>query len=316
MYSTSTANFPTFASTNSTWVELLIMLSLFYQMNFEGILKLHRPHNAILHRLFSMRATEVYFEQFKEKISYSDNHNLLLIGSCFTENISAKLKYYKFGNQVSVNPQGILFNPVSISRCLNNLVNRTQFVYSERVKSDCLFVDQNHPDIIHSWDHHSSFSSLLHNVDNMINSMNCQVLRAADHLQSCLRPILFLTLGSAFIHQLVDSNRVVANCHKQPASLFTKQLLTQEKITHDLKFALLQCKEKLNRNLQVESILISQSFQLLRIQVVFTVSPIRHTKEGLSENSLSKVRIFQTSSLSSMTTALLFHGLFLISSLY
>mmetsp|Transcript_36038 Transcript_36038/g.34105 ORF Transcript_36038/g.34105 Transcript_36038/m.34105 type:complete len:235 (-) Transcript_36038:7-711(-) len=161
-----------------------------------------------------------------------------LIGSCFTDTISISLKSYKF-NSYS-NGQGIMFNPISISKCLDNVIKCKVFDNTD------IFKDAINSDTYHSWNHHSSFSSL--SAPDMIQQMNNEIIAAHNHLLSA--KTLFITLGTAKVHLLNENNEVVANCHKQPAHLFKKKLLKVDEVVQSLSYTLKECK-KINPDLKV-----------------------------------------------------------------
>jgi hypothetical protein len=180
---------------------------------------------------------------------------IFLIGSCFTEHISSRLLQHKF--RVFENPHGILFNPSSICNSIRDCIHRKTYTEEE------LFDDQG---IWSSWDFHSRFSHL--EPGQALESMNSSVAVAHEALQSS--KWIIITLGSAFVYQL-GSGRVVANCHKAPSSLFTKRLLGPEEVMSGL--------DNIIHQLRVFS---------PGIQVLLTVSPVRHLREGLVENNRSK----------------------------
>lgn len=193
-----------------------------------------------------------------EKPLWSLDHNsrLFFLGSCFAETLSETLSRKKF--QVFANSHGILFNPISIATAMMHATTGAPFDY------DSKYVFQDNVDIFHSWLHHSSFSSSSYTA--LIESINAKNVQAHSFIKQS--KVLFLTLGTAFIHELIIDGTVVANCHKQPAKLFKKRLLTVADIVTALGSA------------------IAATNPLL--QVVITVSPVRHTREGIVENSRSK----------------------------
>ena len=153
---------------------------------------------------------------FPERINHQDK--IFLVGSCFTEHMGSRLAKYKF--DVLENPNGILFNPFSISKALISYIEKKQFTNED------LFL---HNDIWSSWDHHSKFSgmSAIEVLDNINQSQNTahEFLKKTDWI--------LITLGSAFVYQLQDGYSV-ANCHKMPSNHFTKRLATVEEIISNL----------------------------------------------------------------------------------
>ncbi|MBO6517860.1 MAG: GSCFA domain-containing protein [Bacteroidia bacterium] len=175
---------------------------------------------------------------------------VLCIGSCFAQNIGRRLIDNRF--KVVLNPNGILFNPISIG---NALLAKN---YSE---ADLVERDE----VWFSWQHHSSFSgtsreTVLHGIQRE-HELLTSTLENSEHS-------LFLTLGSAWVYEY--EGKVVANCHKQPNGQFTKRLLSIEEIVAHLGPILEKSKAK---------------------QVVLTVSPVRYVKDGLHNNNLSKATL-------------------------
>jgi hypothetical protein len=195
-------------------------------------------------------------------IKFGHHDKAFLLGSCFTEVIGSKLKQDKFG--VFMNPQGIMFNPLSLASCLDNVIKKKRFTEND------IFEDTINDDVLHSFEHSTMFSHPRVAKNEMLNMMNDQIQIAHEHLASS--KFLFITLGSAFIHS--RNGHCVANCHRQPASMFEKSMLTILEMQSRLK-AVLEKTRLLNPT----------------INVVLTVSPVRHTREGLMENSKSKATL-------------------------
>ena len=141
---------------------------------------------------------------FEQKIKHSDK--LLLMGSCFTEQIGGKLKQHKFS--VIDNPNGILFNPASISKSISSYINNK--LYSE---ADLFYQNE----CWNSWEHHSRFS----NPDKAVCLDEINQSQTAAHHFIKQADWLLLTVGSAFIYELADKT-AVANCHKVPTDKFNK----------------------------------------------------------------------------------------------
>ena len=195
----------------------------------------------------------------KYPIEYGDK--LMLIGSCFTENIGAKFKSHLF--EISENPYGILFNPVSVTNAL------TEIMELRKYKSDDLF---QHNELWHSWNHHSRFSA-VEKVEALDN-INSTILSAHDFLKSANR--LVITLGSAWLYHLTNeaplgNGQVVANNHKGPINWFFKSLMQPNDLLDNLQ-ALVARLQTFNPALHI----------------TFTISPVRHLREGLIENNRSK----------------------------
>jgi hypothetical protein len=190
-------------------------------------------------------------------IRYTDK--LLLLGSCFTEHMSTRLTNHKF--HTLQNPHGILFNPHSVATSIEDyLVNKQ---YDEK---ELFHLHENW----HSWDHHSRFSgpdkTLVTQGINDSNKEAYLFLQEADWL--------IITLGSSFQYFLKENDKPVANNHRAPAQWFEKKLLATDSIVHLLKAAL------------------EKAFaQNADLKVLFTISPVRHIRDGVVENNRSKARL-------------------------
>lgn len=194
------------------------------------------------------------------------NH-LMLIGSCFTENIGNILQAYKF--PVKENPNGILFNPVSVAEALQ------MYIDNEQITENDVF---EYNEVWHSWRHHSRFSGI--SSAEAIDKINTSTHAAHEYLKHA--DYLLITLGSAWVYTLKSealgnrTGKVAANNHKAPAAWFNKQLLTTEEILATLD-NILHRLFKFNNELRV----------------IFTISPVRHLREGMIENNRSKAALIQ-----------------------
>jgi len=177
-------------------------------------------------------------------------------GSCFAENIALKL--LNAGFSVDLNPFGIAYNPSSLSQNLNRLVDNRLFVSEE------LFKDN---DIFHSFSHHSRFSGT--DLDDVLTKINSRLEQSSAFLRTS--DLLIITLGTAYVYRLQSTGAVVSNCHKLPAKFFTYKRLTIEEIVREWNDLIARL-QTLNPSLRI----------------LFTVSPIRHWKDGAHENQLSK----------------------------
>jgi GSCFA family len=203
---------------------------------------------------------------FLSKISHQ--HQLFLIGSCFTENIGSKLKQLKFS--VLENPNGILFNPVSIVKSLGSYIDNRQYTAEDLFyQNECW----------NSWEHHSRFShpdkDTCLQMINQSQKASHQFLKTADWL--------LITVGSAFVYELFssisplgDGGTVVANCHKVPTDKFLKKLLNPAEVEDAFKKVL------------AKIIAFNSS-----IKIIFTISPVRHLRDGFVENNRSKSALIQ-----------------------
>lgn len=194
-------------------------------------------------------------------------HFMMLIGSCFTESMGEKLRKHKF--EITENPHGILFNPISVAEAITQYIE--QPVYTE---TDLFLYNE----CWHSWKHHSRFSGItaadaLQKINSSITASHI-ALKKADHVM--------ITLGSAWVYMLTENamnykqGTVAANNHKAPADWFSKKLLTTEEV------------------LRVLDNMIHRLFHFNPdIQIIFTISPVRHLREGVIENNKSKAVLIQ-----------------------
>jgi hypothetical protein len=193
------------------------------------------------------------------KISYADK--VLFIGSCFTEEIGEMMKDLKF--DVSLNPNGILYDPVSIAAALDS------YIENKFYKENDLFILN---ELWHSWQHHSIFSGM--NKERVLQNINHSQSAAHQFLKNA--SWLIITLGTSYNYQLKNSLQPVANCHKAPQDFFEKKLLSIEEIISQLSNVILKL----------------QSFNP-GLKIIFTVSPVRHVKDGVVENNRSKARLIE-----------------------
>ncbi|MGH2665664.1 GSCFA domain-containing protein [Flavobacterium sp.] len=185
-------------------------------------------------------------------ISYSSK--IISLGSCFAENIGEKLEYFKFQN--TVNPFGIIFNPVSIEKIIRKALAKERFT-----PTDVFF----HNEAWHSFDVHSQCShpdkeQLLSNLNTILESAHTQITEATH---------ILITLGTAWVYR--NNGAIVANCHKVPQKQFTKELLSTETIQYNLNNTIA---------------LLTEANP--KAHILFTVSPVRHIKDGFVQNQQSK----------------------------
>ena len=200
----------------------------------------------------------------ENSIGYRDS--LFLIGSCFSENMGAKLNTHLF--KVFENPHGILFNPISVAQSLSDCIHNKQYT-----EADLFILNE----VWNSWQHHSRFSGIsskeaLDKINNSIAKAHT-FLKTADHI--------IITLGSAWVYQLNSQSpfaagQVVANNHKAPATWFDKALMKPDTLV-------------LLLNKMVKDLLQFNA----HLQIIFTISPVRHLREGLVENNRSKAVLIQ-----------------------
>ncbi len=198
--------------------------------------------------------TKIKPVKYNFEITYESN--LMFIGSCFTESIGQILEAGKF--KIDINPFGILYNPVSVKNAVNFLVENQTFT-----EDDIFFYNERW----NSFYHHGRFSNpekskTLQIINNRITKSS-EVLKNADYL--------FVTFGSAWVYEIKESDEIVSNCHKIPAKKFNKRILNTQEII-DVYSVLLKRIKSYNNGLKI----------------IFTISPVRHLKDGFYENNLSK----------------------------
>ena len=182
--------------------------------------------------------------------------NILLLGSCFSENIGDKLSYFKF--QSTQNPFGILFHPKAIENLITNTSNKK--VYSS---DDLIYQNE----IWHSFDAHSSLSSASEN--ELLNKLNVAISLTNKKIKEASH--IVITLGTSWVYRYIETDTIVANCHKIPQKKFLKELLSVSEIS-----------ESLARSISLIKSINSDA------AVIFTISPVRHLKDGFIENTQSK----------------------------
>ena len=195
--------------------------------------------------------------QHKNSIDY--NSKILLLGSCFTEHISEKLSYFKF-KQVT-NPFGILFNSSAIKTALKHCVNNT--VYTE---NDLKFYNE----LWFSLNHHTCFSSS--DSRTTLEAINSKITATHSFIKEVTH--IIITLGTAWVYTHNESQIIVGNCHKLPQKKFNKSLQNIDAITNDLS-TIRATIQSINPN----------------CTILYTVSPVRHLRDGFTENSMSKAHL-------------------------
>lgn len=201
--------------------------------------------------------------QFSTKIQIQPNtfqieyhSNLLLLGSCFAQNIAQQLDFYKFKSVC--NPFGIIFNPISIQNLLERAINNVEFTENDVFfQNDCWHCYE-----IHSELNHPNAMDFLKNCNQKLLDLKNQV-QFANHI--------VITYGTSWVYQLKETATVVANCHKMPQQLFEKKILSIADIAQSIHKTL-EMIRFLNPN----------------CNFIFTISPVRHLKDGFIENQISK----------------------------
>jgi hypothetical protein len=203
--------------------------------------------------------TQINIKPLAPPVNY--RNRILLIGSCFTEHIGNYLSEVKFN--VLQNPNGILFDPVSVCDSLISYIHNKQYT-----ADDLFSLNEGW----HSWQHHSRFSKPDQAAS--LQLINDSQSRAHEFLKQT--DWLIITLGSSFVYQLAESGMPVANCHKAQPQTFNKHLSTIEEIV--TKFD-----ETIHR-------LFSFNHHL---RIIFTISPVRHLRDGVVDNNRSKARLIE-----------------------
>lgn len=204
-------------------------------------------------------ATHIPLEKGKHNLINYDS-NIALIGSCFSENIGNKLSYYKF--KTLQNPFGILFHPKAIENLILHSINEKEYT-----ENDIFF----HNERWHSFEAHSSLSA--ENKEQLLGNLNNNTKETLAYLNSASHVII--TLGTAWIYREISTDNIVANCHKVPQKKFLKEILSVDQITESLE-AIAALIKSINP----------------KISIIYTVSPVRHIKDGFIENQQSKAHLF------------------------
>lgn len=187
------------------------------------------------------------------------NSKIVSLGSCFAVNIAEKMNYFKLIN--SCNPFGILFHPLAIHKLIDMVVFEKQFT-----DKDIFF----HNDLWHCFDAHSDLSNtnkaeLLETLNKIIKSTKAE-LKWASHI--------IITYGTSWVYKNIEDNEFVANCHKVPQKQFEKSILSVATIRKAIEKTI-HLIQKLNPD----------------CTIIFTVSPVRHIKDGFVENQWSKANL-------------------------
>lgn len=201
--------------------------------------------------------TQLSFKPSQLQFGYEDS--LLLLGSCFSENIGKKLSYHKF--QSTTNPFGIIFNPIAIERLIQDAILDKTYTEEDVFELDGIWK---------SFYAHST-KNALSRLGAVIHLQEAQQLLREQLLKASH---LILTLGTAWVYRHKSSGKIVANCHKVPQKEFSNELLSISDITSSLS-KVLELIKKFNS----------------KITIVFTVSPVRHIKDGFIENTRSKAHL-------------------------
>ena len=202
-------------------------------------------------------STKIPISKSVHQIDY--NSKILALGSCFAVNIGDKFDYFKFQN--TTNPFGILFHPLAIEKLIAFAVSQKKFT-----QEDIFF----HNERWHCFDVHSDLSNP--NKDELLENLNA-ILKFT-HQQITESTHFIITYGTSWVYRNIETNAIVANCHKVPQKQFSKEILTLATIEKSIKNTL-DLIQKVN----------------LKANIIFTVSPVRHIKDGFVENQRSKAHL-------------------------
>jgi len=201
--------------------------------------------------------TQITIPKSNHPIDY--HSRVVSLGSCFAENIALKFDYFKFQN--SVNSFGIIFNPVSIEKIVERVIQKNHFT-----EKDVFY----HNDLWQCFEVHSEWSQP--NKEVFLNTLN--MLIDSTYLELIEASHIIITYGTSWIYQSIASQSVVANCHKVPQKAFQKELLSIETIEKSIQ----------------NTIALIHSINP-KVQFIFTISPVRHLKDGFVENQRSKAHL-------------------------
>lgn len=201
--------------------------------------------------------TEIPLKPEENQIDYSSK--ILLLGSCFSENIGEKFDYFKFRNLQ--NPFGVIFNPISIEKLIVRAIENIDF------SNEDIF---QHNEIWKCFEAHSELAAL--DKTEFLNNLNSALKNLREALFSSTH--IIFTYGTSWVYRHLESGEIVANCHKLPQQNFTKELLSIETISKS-----------------IQNIFDRISEINPKATIINTVSPVRHIKDGFTENTLSKAHL-------------------------
>ena len=187
------------------------------------------------------------------------NSRIVSLGSCFAENMAEKFEYFKFQN--TVNPFGIIFNPVSIEKLVARAINQEEFT-----ENDIFFHNERwHCYEVHSDLSHDNKEQFLENLNRILVGFYFQIQKASHFI---------ITYGTSWVYRNIGTNQIVANCHKVPQKEFEKEIVSVERIVKSIQNTI-DLIQKINSN----------------SHFIFTISPVRHIKDGFVENQRSKAHL-------------------------
>jgi len=189
-----------------------------------------------------------------------DYHSkIVMLGSCFVEHIGKKFDYFKF--QSVHNPFGILFHPLAIEKLITNAINEKEYT-----DEDVFF----HNERWYCFDTHSRLSAVSKEI--LVGNLNKTAKQTKTYLKESTH--IIITLGTSWVYRYIETDAVVANCHKVPQKKFLKELLSVDAIVESIE-GFLSVLKTVNPDLTI----------------IFTVSPIRHIKDGVIQNQQSKAHL-------------------------
>jgi hypothetical protein len=191
---------------------------------------------------------------FKQPIGLKSQS--ILLGSCFTEHLFNRLKTYQL--KVALGPNGTVFNPLSLAKPFLLAINAETYQANDIIANQGLFFSKHH----HGKYAHAKAETLLHQIQSEQSAFESNLSQTQ---------YIVVTFGSAFVYERIQDQHIYANCHKLPANQFKKYLLSIDQIVETW-----------------EAIIIAMKIKFPQIQWVFTVSPVKHLKDGVHENNLSK----------------------------
>lgn len=195
----------------------------------------------------------------KSNFQIDYNSKIVSLGSCFAVNIGEKFEHYKFQN--TINPFGILFHPFALEKILAKAILQEEFT-----EEDIFF----HNERWHSFDVHSDLS--ISDKEDFLKRLNSNLKNFRNDLIESSH--IIITLGTSWVYRKIETDKIVANCHKVPQNQFKKELLSVEVIKNSLE-KIIEIIAKVNSE----------------AKIIFTISPVRHIKDGFVENQWSKANL-------------------------
>ncbi|MBO6200574.1 MAG: GSCFA domain-containing protein, partial [Chryseobacterium sp.] len=202
--------------------------------------------------------TEVDINVSEKKIGTDDC--IFSIGSCFATEMHEKFSEGQI--QSLSNPFGTIFNPYSINNAIQQIYDAKEYQESDLILANESYI---------SLDHHSSFDS--RSAKQSLEKINKNIEEANQFLQNT--SVVIITFGTSYIYEFLPKKKLVANCHKIPQKFFEKRFLSNQELM-----------ESINKTIDTLKDICKSD-----VQILFTVSPVRHTKDGIVENQLSKSKL-------------------------